>query len=99
MPTWASWKYGEEYLPPSFHTLAGFTKDMDTISMVGIGANALSPGLLLAYGLALRDIHRAHFLLADPDEPAPQGVPGHIISSALSLNNVSTITDSLAVAM
>lgn len=99
MPPWASWSYGQEYLPPSFHTIEGFEKYIHGISKIPGPDNPLPVALVLAYGLAIRDVNRAHFAMPDPDEPAPANMPAHVVSSPLSLEHLPIIMEKLTAAV
>lgn len=91
MPHWASWTYGCEYLPPSFHTREGFTRDIEAIVGAAGGDNPLPATLLLGCGLAIREINKVHFSMSDPDDPPPADMPTHVIISPLTLEDIPTI--------
>jgi hypothetical protein len=48
------------------------------------GGNSITGGVVLAFGLLIREIHRVHFL--DPEDGLTPGMPGWFADSLVELN-------------
>ena len=57
-PEWASWSWGSEYLPESFHTRKGWVKFMEACNRVSVDSPSYGTleYLALVLGLACRDM-------------------------------------------
>ena len=54
LPAWASWSSGEVHLPQSFCNLGSFKLALADLGGVASTITAMSPTLVLAFGLALK---------------------------------------------
>jgi hypothetical protein len=80
-PRWGRWSYDKEFLPQSFHSTEGFEKFATCIQAIDgpvQWSRASAQSILLAIGLALRDIHIAH----SPDAYSPDlAVPDWVMKT------------------
>jgi len=81
LPAWASWSFSQWFLPESFYSIAGFELAVTDIGAVATSAKSLSPTLILAIGLVLREIQWARAL--DTDARA-EGTPEWVNNDFLS---------------
>ena len=96
LPPWGSWEYSQKYLPAEVHTKEGFWAALAVICKVGGSAGVLHGGVVLRYGLLLREVERAHFLLSDPDTPPEPATPQWVVNSALEMSFKNSIFSSMA---
>lgn len=59
LPAWSAWSYSQRFLPASFYTEGGFEIAITDIGSVASDTDAISPTLVLAFGLVLREIRWA----------------------------------------
>lgn len=82
LPGWASWSFGDLYLPATFYSVDGLDLVGTAIENVASSLDSIPPGLVLAFGLALRAFATARELQSAPDRPA--GLPDWIRVTAAS---------------
>ena len=96
LPSWGSWDYQEKYLPAEVHTKDGFRASLAVIRKVGGSSGVLHGGVVLRYGLMLREVERVQFLLADPDEPPQPDIPQWVANSPLDISYKKSVFSSMA---
>ena len=96
LPSWGSWEYSQKYLPAEVHTTDGFWAALAVICKVGGSSGVLHGGVVLRYGLLLREVERIHFLLSDPDEPPEPATPEWVVNSVLEMSFKNSIFSSMA---
>ena len=101
LPSWGSWEYSQKYLPAEVHTKDGFRAALAVICKVSGSSGVLHGGVVLRYGLLLREVEHVHFLLSDPDEPLPPppGTPEWVAKLALEMSWKNSIFSSMATAL
>ena len=95
LPSWGGWDWEQKYLPKEIHTKRGFKSAIKNITKVCAGASVLKGGIVLCYGLLLREVERAHFLLLDPDQQPPTDTPSWVTKSALEISFKTDIFNSI----
>jgi hypothetical protein len=86
LPEWCYWTYPHQYLPAKFHTKDGYNDDIGTIFNVVKERKQISSGVLLGFGMAIREAQRCQFL--EPDEPPPEDMPRYVGNSFVGQENV-----------
>ena len=81
LPLWSSWKFTDNYLPPEFHSKAGFVR-AKTLLLRHPTNKRSHLARVLGIGLAARDLVCQEEI--ETDDPPP-GVPSHLIYSELKL--------------
>jgi hypothetical protein len=90
LPAWSAWSYSQRFLPASFYTEGGFEIAITDIGSVASDTDAISPTLVLAFGLVLREIRWAR----ESDTPArAEGTPDWVNSAFLSKESESRVVD------
>jgi hypothetical protein len=87
LPTWASWSFGDKYLPADFHTVTGFdaAKALLHAELVD-GPSQVTT--VLGIGLGLRDIMRQ--MEIEPGDVLA-GTPEWVANSELSVAQVGPL--------
>jgi hypothetical protein len=96
MPFWASWDV-PEWLSPEFHSEKGkeslkqWLSSIPSLIQDKLHSRSVLDGIVLALGLALRDILAAGELGGDTPPP---GIPSHLINSAFYVTDSDLVQTS-----
>jgi hypothetical protein len=88
LPQWASWVFAPRYLPASFHSRAGFRRDLRLLQ-VAPTAKPWQAQHVLGLGLAIRDIMRQQVR----EEGMETDMPFWVQSSVLTMEDLDQILD------
>lgn len=81
LPAWASWSFSQDFLPESFYSNEGLELAITDIGAVVTSTRTVTPTLVLAFGLVLRELDLAKALVStSKPERAPHWVNGDFIS-------------------
>ncbi|EPS92674.1 hypothetical protein FOMPIDRAFT_1056654 [Fomitopsis schrenkii] len=98
--SWGTWSYADTFMAEEVHASPeAATKLCDGIQgrpwMAGrVISWPVVEQVLLAVGLAIRDIHTSQFT-HDPEEPLPPGVPEYVVTSNWTFAHVDMLLDTL----
>lgn len=86
-------------MPREVHSKRGFADTLKKINEVAKKSHHMTGGIVLTYGLLLRELRYTHFLLADPDGEPPAGTPSWVIDSSLDMSYQQTVFDAIQKSM
>ena len=82
LPVWASWSFKDWFISENFYSIGGFELAITDIGVVAFREETLSPTLILAFGLVLREIAWARQRQDGGDQP--EGVLSYVNSDFLT---------------
>ncbi|KAH9829300.1 uncharacterized protein C8Q71DRAFT_863371 [Rhodofomes roseus] len=95
---WASWSWGSQSLPQEVHKSSSGLDPLITYLRATVWVSEGKAALrkveqvLLAVGLALRDIDSAQFV-NDPDDPPSAGIPPFVVATQLGIASSNMLLD------
>jgi len=81
------------------HSKKGFADTLKKLHNVVRQSHNITGGIVLSYGLLLREVSFTHFLLADPEGPPPVGTPSWVIDSSLDMTYQQAIFEAIQKSM